>query len=68
MTSPSAWAISSARTLRCSEVVPANSTRAPSRRAPSLLTLGAVVGITTTERAPARPAANATAWAWLPEE
>jgi hypothetical protein len=68
MTSPSASAISSARAFRSTEVVPSNSTSAPSRFAPSTFTFGAVVGMTTTTRTPRSLPASATACAWFPEE
>ena len=68
MASPSAAAISSARARRSTEVVPSRTISAPSRSAPRRFTGGAVVGMTTTARAPRMRAASATPWAWLPEE
>ena len=51
-------ASASARARRSSDVVPAKITSAPNARAPSTLTSGAVVGITTTAGAPSvRPRA-----------
>jgi hypothetical protein len=60
--SPPSAASTSARSFRCSDVVPAKITSAPNRRALSTLTFGAVVGITTVARAPSRDAAMASAW------
>ena len=65
---PSAWTISSARDMRCCVVVPASSTRAPSRSAPCRLGLVTVVGMTTVHGTPNSAAAAATACAWLPDE
>ena len=66
--SPSAAAIFSARARRSTDIVPSNTTSAPSLSAPRRFTGGAVVGMTTTARAPRMRAASATPWAWLPEE
>src|SRR5487761_2004256 len=65
---PSVRAISSARSMRCAVVVPANSMRAPNRSAPARLATVTVVGITTVAGTPNRRAAKATACAWLPDD
>ena len=61
MARPSASAIASALILRSIDVVPSNTTSAPSRSAPLTLISGAVVGMTTTARTPSSRAASATA-------
>ena len=68
MTKPSINEICSARAFRSIDVVPSKTISAPRRSAPSRLTFGAVVGMTTTTRTPRSLPAKATACAWLPEE
>ena len=63
MASPSAACMASARAFRSREGGPSKTTSAPSLRAPSTFTFGAVVGMTTTARTPRSFAARATAWA-----
>ena len=53
--------------MRCAVVVPASTTRAPSRSAPHRLAAVTFVGITTVAGTPNIFAAIATACAWFPE-
>ena len=67
-TMPSSRDSSSARASRWEDRVPTSSTSPPKDLTPANFTGLALVGMTMTERTPSRWAAQATPWAWLPEE